>query len=255
MIDRWLDDYEELWCREQVPPDLFAFIARLPESEQQLASPELALIDLEHRWKRFFRANPHGVAPGTGSAPAIPLLPTWSDYSDRLQACHALWLDGICHEFRVRQLFGDRTPCRDFLARYTAASADLADRLPAIAAELTQATVILFDDGRLLYSCHLPGRLEVGRCRAGEPPAPALATGDGMNRLLIADSADGEISRAQCQLEVVAKDRVLVRHKAAKGSVTCCPGRKLRESECCEVQIPLLLIFQRLTVRIERRQT
>jgi len=251
-LDRCLDDYEALWQAGQAPPDLVGYAAQLPTAAIAAgAHRELALVDLEHRWRLFFR--PGGPIASAGRFAGLPNLPAWSDYSQVLPGCDSLCLDGVCREFRVRQLYGDRPDYRDVAARYPAIAANLEQRLPELAAELTRATVSVIQDGQPTYACPLPSRLEVGRRRVDEPPAPILLQSESGPRLLIAELTLAHVSRAQFQLQVVAKDRLFVQHVAARGYVDCFPGERLKDNACCELPVPCQLRLKGIVLRIERR--
>jgi len=249
-LDRCLDDYETLWRGCRKPPDLLSFVAQLfPAVIERGAPAELALIDLEQRWRFYFRPGmPH---PTDSAANGLPRLPAWADYCRLLPTCSPLWLEGSCREFRVRQLFGDRPDYRDFASACPAIAAELNQRLPALAAELTRASVSVIQDGRSVFSCPLPGRLEVGRRRAQEPPAPAVIDAAGGRRLLIAELTVTHISRSQFRLEVVAKDRLLVQHASERGYLDYGLGGRLTKDSSCEVPVPCQLCLRDLVLRID----
>jgi hypothetical protein len=253
MLDQCLDDYETLWSGSHLPPDLLEFLRQRPSAaaDRHTAS-ELALIDLEQRWRLFFRAEGNGAAQERKDAAGLPRLPTWADYCRLLSALDPNWLEGVCHEFRVRQLFGDRPSSRELAARYPEANPSLGERLPDISAQLMRANITLVEDGRPIFTCRLPGRLEIGRRRVGEPPSPGLVEAGQSRRLLVAELTFAKISRSQVELEVIAKDRLLVQHKASRGSVVCCPGPKLTQNDSCEAAVPFLLNLRGLVLRIER---
>jgi hypothetical protein len=252
ILDRCLDEFEVLWQKGRAPPDLVGFAAQLPEAAVAAgAHRELALIDLEHRWRLFFR--PGRPLSAAGEFAGLPKLPRWSDYFLVLPACDPDWLEGACREFRVRQLFGDRPDYRDVATNCPAIVAELNRHLPELAAELTRATVSLIQDGQRIYSCPLPPRLEVGRRRVDEPPAPILLQTESGPRLLIAELTLAHISRSQFQLQVVAKDRLFVQHVAGRGYVDCMPGDRLKEDACCELPVPCQLHLKGIGLRIERR--
>ena len=251
-LDRCLDKYEALWQSGHAPPDLVDYAAQLPQAAIAAgADRELALVDLEHRWRMFFR--PGRPLAAAGEFAGLPNLPRWSDYFLVLPACDPAWLEGACREFRVRQLFGDRPDYRDFAANYPAIAAELDQRLPELAAELTRATVSVIQNEQCIYSCPLPPRLEVGRRRVDEPSAPVLLQTENIPRLLIAELTLAHVSRAQFQLQVVAKDRLVVQHVAGRGYVDCIPGDRLKEHASCELPVPCRLHLKGIGLRIERR--
>lgn len=253
MLDHWLDKYEALWSSSAtVPPSLIRFLEALPEDDAGSITRELALIDLEHRWRRFFPLKSSYDQQASG----LSCLPLWVDYCRSLPSCEMNWLEGILHEFRVRQLFGDRPHYRHAMKPYPSVAEELQRRLPEVAAATTRATVTVLEHAGQstagqCYSCRLPGRLEIGRQRADEPPAPTLVPSTPSPRLLIANSRINYISRTQCQLEVVAKDRILVRHTASKGTIQLGSGRQLLCTDSRELDLPVALTFHGRTVEIE----
>jgi hypothetical protein len=78
MLDAWLDDYEARWNASDQPPDLAEFLRAIApgEAPPRLAA-ELAMIDLEMRWRRFFPSGGAATRPGQPAAgdplPALPI--------------------------------------------------------------------------------------------------------------------------------------------------------------------------------------
>lgn len=250
-LDRCLDDYEALWRGCRTPPNLLGFVAQLSPAAIELgAAHELALIDIEQRWRFHFHPGLSFVA-ASAAVDSLPGLPSWADYCRLLPSCSKRWLDGSCREFSVRQLFGDRPDYRDFAKASPTIASELNQRLPALAAELTRATVSLIQKGRVVFSCPLPGRLEVGRCRVGEPAAPAAIDTAGGRRLLIAELTVTHISRCQFRLEVIAKDRLLVQHASDRGYLDCCPGVRLTKDGSCKLPVPCQLGVRDLGLSID----
>jgi hypothetical protein len=251
-LDVVLDEYEAMWCGSETPPDVLEYVARLPgDVIEQGAMHELALIDMEWRWRTYFR--PGIILSGKAdNLRWLPRLPTWADYCRLLEGRGLLVFEGVCREYRVRQLFGDRPNCSQFAAASPSLEAELNLRLPELAAELTRATVCLIRNGLPRFSCPLPGVLEVGRRRVQEPSAPALVDAPCGQRLIVVELPQAHISRSQFRLKVVAKDRLLVQHSASHGYVDCIPGGRLTKDQFCEVSVPCQLVLAGLSLRIER---
>jgi hypothetical protein len=252
MLDHWLDDYEARWNASDQPPDLAEFLRAIaPGAAPARLAAELAMSDLELRWRRFFPSGGAPVQPSqTAAGDPLPALPIWDDYAQRLALGEAWTDEGLCHEFRVRQLFGDRPDYRDFL-RHCPAAAALRQRLPAIAAELTRGTIRLSAGGHVMFACRLPDRLEVGRRRVGEPLPPCITESESGARLLVADLPAVRISRAQFWLEVIAKGRILLTHIATKGQIVVNAQQRLTGNESLVAELPCLVEMRGVVLRIE----
>lgn len=253
MLEALLDDYETRSYTNSSNLCVLLFFEEmksgLPRSILPSFARELARVDLELRWRRFFSAGEDAQGRPTSNAPdRLPALPTWADYCQKLNLEQSI--EGICHEYRIRQLFGDRPTVSEFCECYPAHASELSEHLFNLGAELTEAAVRVSVSGRLVFGCHLPGHLEVGRQRIDEAPGPRLATEGQCQRLIIADVFAVNISRRQCELEVIALRRVLLQHRGEKGSVVLQHGKSLSGHESCEAELPVTLQISQITIDI-----
>lgn len=252
MLDRFLDSFEAKWRSAQEPPSMESELTSASELSQAELSElrrELALIDMEQRWRRYYTLH----APSSGDQAALnaafPKLPTWDDYCRR-QACEPSG-EGICHEFRVRQAFGDRPDYRDFLTRYETLRPLLSERLPQIAAALTRGQLKLYEGSELVMTCHMPGSVEVGRQRQNEPTAPAMIKTESGHRLLVTELTNVQLSRKRFSLEMIAFQRLWVRHLADKGTLRLNYSTRLAAGESCLVELPCTITFNPWSLRVE----
>jgi hypothetical protein len=253
MLDELLDEYEALW-RGGSSPRLEEFFvkarAATPADQQAELATELAIIDLQRRWQLFHAAPGAASLERPRADDSFPLLPTWEDYCKLLPIARESPL-GVFHEFRARQTLGDAPDYREFLAKYPQHAEALSDELPEIAAELSAAVVKLWQNQQAIYSCRLPGRLEVGRRRRGEPRAPAITGAGRTRRLLAAERQQNHLSRKQFSIEVVAINRISIQHHSPRGYLRLDSGPRLEGSQECTVPLPCLIQFGEWAQRIE----
>jgi hypothetical protein len=200
---------------------------------------ELAFVDLEQRWRRSYRSG-RDVAKSNES---FPTLPSWRDYTCRFHLQHDV-VDGICYEFRVRQLFGDRPNYEDLMGCYPEQATSLRQRLPAVAAELTRASLRLFRGQTLLFTAPLPPRCEIGRQKQGEPDPPTFVSDGQVCRILVAGSGETHLSRAQFRCVAAAKGRLQIQHCASKGRVDINAQFRLQGQESCYIDLPCWIRFR-----------
>lgn len=246
MNDDLLDEFENLWRRGGEAPSLELFAQRHSPAPDLMR--ELALIDLEHHWRR----GADRAAPTERSAPSdLPPIAGWLDYCRRFPECDPRDVEARCHEYRVRQLFGDRPDYRPFASESPDIAELLATRLPDLAAQLTRATIHVLRYGQSAFACPLPGRIEVGRRRLDEPPSPGVVGSGDERRLLVAEAQAKTISRSQFRCTVIARDRVLIEHLAARSYVVCSPGGKLRDDASLILPIPSEIQLDGCAVRFD----
>jgi len=245
-LDDRLDSFEQKWRCSKSPPSILAFYnetkATFEREDQSTLAMELAMVDLELRWRRFF-GGARSEAASNDVHECVPDLPQWSDYR-RLFKLGPLSTAGICHEYRVRQLFGDRPSCRLFSKNYPELADNLSRDLPNLAAQLSRARIQVFCDNRPLLTTWLPGRSQIGRRRADEPTSPCRVDFGSTCRLIVAGDEARHLSRNQVGIEVVARDRVVVRNEAPdKGSVVIAPALRITETNSPEVTLPCRIHF------------
>jgi len=244
-LDRCLDDYDDTWQRSRSPPSLLQYYDRkrsaLSSDDALALARELAMIDLEPRWRRFFNAAQS--ADSKASNGNVPLLPTWSDYC-RLFEFYSPPVAGIHHEFRVRQLFGDRPHCGLFAEHYPEHAQALSRELTTCAAQLSRAKIAAYHRHRPLVETALPGRLEIGRRRTSEPAAPCYHHAGDLHRLIIAEHDERYLSRRQISLEFTALQRVRIENLArAQGRLVVEITGDFTPHDIIEVDLPCQLRF------------
>ena len=104
---------------------------------------ELAMIDMERRWRSAAEAVPPSMLPdrpaaAPGEPTAIPNRPRLEDYVARFDDLGPLDLlpdDLVAHEYRVRHRWGDRPRHAEYLARFGAKRPALAQLLSKVDAQ------------------------------------------------------------------------------------------------------------------------
>lgn len=118
-IDTICDQFEIAW-NETKPPDIADYLDlgdSVPESRRDLLC-RLVAIDLEQRW-RLVGVRDDAIEPTLdNTANDLPWRSRLSDYVDRYPDLGPIedlpaWL--VCHEYRVRHLWGDRPDQDEYL--------------------------------------------------------------------------------------------------------------------------------------------
>ena len=119
-IDALLDRFDQAWSSGDAP-EIRDYVPASGELQTRRALIiELIMIDLERRWRAARACKSRGIASSTETS-RLPAMPTIEDYLVRypeLGPIETIPLDLIGEEYRVRQIWGDRPPHKEFLQRY-----------------------------------------------------------------------------------------------------------------------------------------
>jgi tRNA A-37 threonylcarbamoyl transferase component Bud32 len=177
LIDAFDSDWNRYRNGRSHAPDLVEFLNRaasLPERSQKLVKTELALVDMEYRWRL-----PSEQINGSG----IGAQPNWQKYI-AIMPQH-FRLDGvsdsaIAEEYRIRRRWGDRPDCHEFSRTFS--GRDLVALLESVDAELRADD---FDE-----------QVDDARLWARSPAAAHLRHDDFLLMALLGQGGMGKVYRA-----------------------------------------------------------
>ena len=234
-IDEWVgevcDQFDERWqagCFPNVEDVL------PPNAEEQGALlamlRELLAIDMEYRWREFFRAE--AVAPKQ-RATSRRRRPWLEDYVRRfpvLTTSPSTVVQLLKSEFRTRQVWGDRPSLVTYAKRFPKLGKSLLAALHEVLAQIVTSEIKVFTDETLRFSAPVTRPVVLGRQRKNEPKPIWMDQDDDVDRLVIARADDRSTSREHVRLELVAVDRLLiVNHsellETTLGNDTILPGQ------------------------------
>jgi hypothetical protein len=254
-----LNRFEEAW-EGQVPPAIQGFLpqpgVQQPGAHRETLLLELISIDLEHRWRRA-KTSGEDVSPlnsiGTSTANPLPARPRLEDYLhhfSQFKSLRELPANLIADEFRVRQQWGDQPALSEYRARLGGRDEVVEQALQEALSEIAAITLIVYRNQQLAFKMRLPGPLELGRQRHGEPPPFGQVHTDAGSRLIIASREQNAISRHSVHIERQNVTVISVTNRTSKRTVHV-NSSAVQAGATCEANLPVLIVLADAAIRLE----
>ena len=240
-----LDAFEHAWLTGQNPVlreaiDALAKTSAAPLPRSLLE--EFVMIDMEGRWRLY-----QDTTDTSSSNPTS--LETYQRDFPELGTTSELSVQLIAEEYHARQRWGDHPSVSEYQERFPSQWPELREALDAMAHDVIQATVSVWQQHNLLYEMRLPSWLEIGRQSTGEPePCQDFNIKTG-RRLIIAPITARHLSRQHVTCEPSGKSHVQITCVSRKNPVFV-NNSKLRAGESQRAALPIVLDFGDWRVRL-----
>lgn len=205
-LDELCTKFEEEWVLQSDTGFLTSFLNRESIAELPIDElfAELAMVDIEKRWKAWSSRLFHDVAPREILS-ELDGFPSVEDYGSAALECGfplstVDFSELAACEIKARLNYGDvRKPVG------LSQASELEARLPQVFLRCSKSTMLVH---------RFWGEIDIGRQAIGDPSFPAVTTQTQREKLVCAEGHDSLISRTQLFVKTVSKKFAIVKNES-----------------------------------------